>query len=490
MTLELTQPKTHDPSKTPKVDDHDQKSEADAEHDHPHVDRLWSSTGAAPASAAPATPAADRVHTQWYVEYEAVAGKRSRSPARTPEDQLVVDELKIVPNGSSSTILTGGNMAKDGAVLLGSADLQKGPGRVSATVGYPTKNKFQVLVNMKGGKQGDQKEASKFAGQLVQAQLEDRGDYDALAADVQAQLADLYPGTVITVQIRPEGDNKTRRFSVAGADYAADSDSKFSVMIDPGADHQREVHWTRSESSEDGSASSDQSGVKTTTNVAAKKRQATKEKIVDSFKKSLTTGVQKVFENIEEQLFSRTGQHQTTYEQSVKWTVAIDPAKGDKPDDAKDKSGETGLFDKLKHVVTKAGSWVLSKGKGLAKHIPIVSAALELTGSLWDTITGRGSVKRESSSGDGGSDTTGTSLSGKTGKKINTLKSVAKELSETYSKEVQHDVETEIATSLETEVSSSNKTDQSKKTSVNKSVSGTTIIHDVDAPRLRIKKLG
>ncbi|MDB4964290.1 MAG: hypothetical protein JWP01_4289 [Myxococcales bacterium] len=493
MTLENTRRPQHDHPAPRETVEHAGKTEPDAvAAPKPDYDRVFSpgKGKSDPTGAAASGSEDDRVKTQWWINYQSVLGKTRNLPGRTGKDQMVVDELKIRPNGARSVSLQGGNMAKSGDVELGTAMVPRGAGLVTAAIRYAPKTSFDVKVELQPGATGSERaNADKEATALVNALLRDRGDYDAIAAEVEAELAVRFPGKTLSVSIKPLAKGQaTELFVAEGADYEATSDSKFAVMIEPTSSQDHATAWNRSTSAEEGSGESDQAAVKTTNDIESRKKTVEKEKMINTFKTSLATNVQDIFKGIEEQLDSTLDQHVTTHDKTVKWTVGLDPSKEKKDGEAE----KSGVVDKLKgawKTVSSVGKWVYSKGKNLMRRAPIVAAALELGGSIWDAVSGRGKISRESSESDGTSHTSGSPKTHKEAVEISSLASIATDLTTQMVRETEHDIEKEVATKLGTEISSTTKKDATKKQTVNTSSSGTTVIHEVGKPRISIKKL-
>lgn len=496
MTLENTRRPQHDHPKTRETVEHAGKTEPDSvAAPKPDYDRVFSpgKEKSDPAGAPASDSADDRVKTQWWINYQSVLGKTKSLPGRDGNAQMIVDQLKIRPNGAPSISLKGGNMAESGDVLLGAAMVPRGAGLVTAAVRYASRSSFDVRVELQpGATRGERAElanANKDATAMVMALLNDRGDYAAIAAEVQAQLADRFPDKTLSVSIRPLAKGQaTEKFVAQGADYAATSDSTFAVMIEPTSSQDHAIAWNRGTSAEEGSGESDQEAVKTTNDIATRKKTVEKEKMINTFKSSLATNVQDIFKGIEEQLDSTLDQHVTTHDKTVKWTVGLDPSKEKKDGDAE----KSGVVDKLKgawKTVSSVGKWVYSKGKNLMRRAPIVAAALELGGSIWDAVSGRGKISRESTESDGTNHTTGSPKTHREAVEISSLSSIATDLTTQMVRETEHDLEKEVSTKLGTEISSTTKKDATKKQTVQTSTSGTTVIHEVGTPRISIKKL-
>jgi hypothetical protein len=112
---------------------------------------------AVPAGRSSASP--EVVTMDWNVDYQNVAGQtKGKLPDRYGDDQLIVKELKIDPDGKEKPRkLKGGNMAESGNVYLGQVTVPKGSGQVTAAVQYAQKKDFDVALEvapLPSGKEG------------------------------------------------------------------------------------------------------------------------------------------------------------------------------------------------------------------------------------------------------------------------------------------------------------------------------------------------
>ncbi|MBA3538557.1 MAG: hypothetical protein H0T79_02915 [Deltaproteobacteria bacterium] len=466
-----------------------------------HYDRIWSAANSA-GPASPASPASagagGLINTQWWVDYETVGGKTTKLPDRYGADQMIVEQLKIHRDGEkSSEILRGGNMAKSGNVFLGTARMPKGPGTVSASVRYAKKPSFDVRLTLSSAP-SSRSERAAFekakidAKKLIMAMIEDRGDYAAMAIEVRDELAGLFPGKTLTVNVNPLASGAaSESYTADAAVYDADSDSKYVAVIDPTGQQDQSTGWTDSHANEEHSGEETQSGNKVTTGVDTKSKTAEKKKFINAFKSSMTSHVQAVFKVLQDSLHVQSDTTQPIHEKTTTWSVGVGP---DKPTKDGDKAAETskpsdgGWVGGALKVVSKAGRWVYNAGKNGLKKIPLIGAALELGGSIFE-LAGKASVTRGSVTKDGHTDTHTTSDNTKLDTELNSLSEFATSLSSEMISETEKDVEREVSTSLGTEVTEAKKQDGGRKTTGNHGSSGTVVTHEVGKPRVFLKKL-
>lgn len=446
--------------------------------------------GAAPANSS--KPASDLVQTRWLVDYESVGGKSTKLPDRYGDDQMIVDELKIRPNNGASEKLRGGNMATSGDVVLGTAAIAKGEGRVSAAVRYAKKRSFDVKLTLHpAGTAAERKllaDTRKEIRALALEMVQDRGDYKGIASELQTQFADRFPDKTLTIELDPLARGQASTLYAAdGAEYTADKDSTFAVLVEPGAQRSDSTAYSRTEGGEVGELESDQSSVKSTSDVATRTKEADKAQVIASFKSSLSKRVEQAFKSVEDKAVSATDQTTKIEGEDVKWTVGVDPAKEKKDGEPKPSGG--GITDTIKSKLRSVGNWVLRKGKGLAKRFSFLATGLDLIGSLWGGLTARGRISRESTDSDSTSHTKGTGTTDRNAQEVTSLSGIATDMTNSMQSLVEHDVEKEVSARLGTEVSATKKSDASKKSTVSRTVSGTTVTNEVGQPRLTVKKL-
>jgi hypothetical protein len=460
------------------------------------------------APSAPAAPAADMVTTTWYVDYNVPGGKTRSLPERKGDDQMIVDQLKVDSNNrgpkDKPVLLHGGNAAHSGRVYLGEASVPKGSGEVSAAVRYAKRSEFKIEVTLDppakaGAEKALLKQTQADVNTFVMGLIDSRGDYDQIAAEAQTQYAPQFAGKTLKVTVKPLGAKSvaSEQLSAQAAEFNATGDSTYAALIDPTGTQDTSVGWTSNESSEEGDGSSGGVGTKSTVEVGDSTRVALKSRIVTEFQSSLKTNVETIFKNIQSQVDADTTNHAKTHEDAVTWKVGIDPAKEKKDGDDKDKKdGDKkkdddggGILDKIKGVVTSGAKWVYNKAKGAVMKIPIVGDGLSLLGDLWDGISGRGKVERDSTTTDGnssGGSHTGTHTDGT---EITSLTSIGTELTKKMITETATEVERIVSKKVGIEVTTNAQVSKSNKKTGSKGASGTVVTHEVGKPQVLIKKI-
>ena len=494
MTIERTKREEPDPVN----DSRSREDLPDSEHERhrvpsPDLQRIWSAAGVgtAQANTSASTPGSD-VNTRWWVDYESVGATTTRLPDRYGDDQLIVDSLKIHPDGAiQSKELKGGNMARSGRVYLGNAPVPRGNGQVSAAVRYAKKRSFRVLVDLQPATAAQRTAARQEAIKLVSEQLEDRGDYAAIASEVQTMLSERYPSKALTVNIEPLARGQAAKsYTVDPAAYAVDADARFSVLIDPIGKQDTSRTHTQNVSSEEGAAESDQDAIRSTTEVSKGDEQARVTRLFESYQQSLSHNVQNIFKFMQREMDQKLDEHESSHSKTVEWTLGVGPAKEKKDSkDGDEPKSSPGVADKIKNGLKKglkaSGKWLYSK---LKKRFPMLGA-LEIAGDLWDGISARGSVQRKGTETNSSKHTTGNPQTHETLKEVQELSTVADSLSAQIIEESTESVKQQIATRIGSEVSTTKKVDASKKKTINTSTSGTVVTHEVGQPRVVIKKL-
>ena len=466
-------------------------------------DGIWAaaagkaSAAGTPAVASPAAPlaavdlaTAELVNTRWFIDYQSVGGKTTKLPDRYASDQMIVDSLRILPAGESQSIdLSGGNMADSGAVFLGSAKLNKGPGSVSAAVRYAKKTSFDIKLELEGRPtQGDKAALHALHGaayQMARKLAKNRGDYEAIGDEIAAHFADRFPGNSLRATVLPLAKGQaTEGFVADAADYAASHNAKFMVAIDLTGSEDHAETYHHAQSAETGTGKTEEDELKSTATTETKTKRAEKQHLIESFQTKVASGVQEIFKGIEEALQSDTTTHNESYSKTVGWTLGIEPSKEKepKPDDPEKDGG-------ILKTIEKTGSWLYTKGKAVANRFPIVKTVLSVGETIWDGIQGRGMVSRKSDETDGTADGTSNARTGKHSLEIDTLANIATELSTRLVHETEHAVDKEFAARLGLEVSTTQKRDETKKKSIQTSVSGSIVTHEIGQPRVVIKRL-
>src|SRR5262249_33955460 len=133
--------------------------------------------------------------------------------------------------------------------------------------------------------------------------------------------------------------------------------------------------------------------------------------------------------------------HSKHHESAVTWKVGIDPAKEKKDGDGDKKKDGGGILDKIKGAVSSGAKWIYNKGKGLVKKIPIIGDGLDILGDIWDGISGRGRIERDSTTTDGSTDGDTHTHTHTDGTEITSLSSIATELTKKMTTETATEVE-------------------------------------------------
>jgi hypothetical protein len=460
-------------------------------------------TVAAPASATSGGDAderaGDRVQMNWAVNYNLVAGKTKGFGARTGSTQLIVEELKIDPDGKEKPqYLHGGNLAKSGSAQLGDVSVPKGSGTVSAAVQYANTKKFTVTLEVTPALNGaagrrllKAKEAE--AKKAIEAQIEHRGDYKRIARDVEEKLAPAFEGRVVTVTMKPLGGGDTH--VAEAATYSVDEDSSWEAVIDPTERSASTVTWSQTSTQDSKRGESEESGTKLTTGVdtSAKVKKATK--FVQSFNESVKVNVQAMVKNIEEAIVKADSNESKTESKQTTWTVGggtaakqDDDAKGAGDTQESDSSGG-GFIDKIKRTVTSGAKWVFNKGVGVVKRIWIVKDILDIAGDIWDKLTGTVKIERKSMEGESETKTKGSSVSIKDAREITDSTAIASELTRQFTAETSQEVESLVSTRYGVELSKLKKTDESAGRSTTKTVSGSTVTVEMGRPKVHIRRV-
>ena len=251
------------------------------------------------------------------------------------------------------------------------------------------------------------------------------------------------------------------------------------------------VGWTSNESSEEGDGSTGGVGTKSTVEVGDSTKVALKTKIITEFQSSLKTNVETIFKHIQQQVDNDNDNHSTSHENAVTWKVGIDPAKEKKAgeDEKKKDDGGGGILDTLGKIVSSGAKWVYNKGKGLVKKIPIIKDVLSVAGDIWDGISGRGRIERDSTTTDGHTDGDTHNHTHTDGTEITSLTSIATELSRKMIVETATEVERAVSTKVGLEVTTNAEVNKSRKKAGNHGASGTVVTHEVGKPQVLIKKI-
>lgn len=435
----------------------------------------------------------------WNVDYQDTAGKtKGKMHDRYGDDQLIVKELKIDPDGKEKPRkLNGGNMAASGDVYLGQVTVPKGSGKVTAAVHYAKKKDFKVDVQVTPSPKGAAgtkllNEARKQAQEAAMAMINDegRGDYDAMAKDVETDLASTFEGSSVKVTIQPLGKSKAGELYVAdGAAYTVDGDSEWAALIDPTGSSTNAVAWSTSSTEDQKSGESEEDGAKIHSDVDTSSKVKEAEKFISSFKSSISTNVQHMVKNIEEAIVKADSNETKTETDSTTWTVGIEPKKdGDKGTKPAPTSGG-GILDKIKKGIKGGAKWLYNKGKGLVKKIPIVGTALDVAGDLWDTLTGRVKIERKSIDETSTAKGSGSSVELKGMLEIDDMSSIATALINEFTTETSKEVETAVSTKFGVELSKVKKKDSSAGKSQTKGASGSTVTVETGQPKVFIKRL-
>lgn len=377
-------------------------------------------------------------------------------------------------------------MATAGDVFLGKAMVSPGPGDVSAAVRYAPKKAFSIHLEVDSKDHAQRKEiqaATDAVRAFVMKNVEERGDYGALATEATSVAAEVLSGKNVKVTIDPAGKTSSTQYSAGSVPYAATSDSTFKLAVETttAMDHQSQAtSWT---DEEHGGGHVDSDGVRSNMEHQSVSKVATKSTFVSTFAKSLQTNVQNVFANIEKKLNENLDSHTTVVSESTDWTVGIDASKAN--DGRKDgKAGEDdGVISKTVHTL----GGLLYRG---VKAIPIIGGALTVAGKLWDVVTTTGVVNRKGTSGK-----TTTTVEGKPDSdehltEVRNLSSFATGLSEEMKAQLETTLEHAYDTKFGNEVTTSQQTTKSDKKLEHTQTTTTVVTHETGTPRISVTKIG
>jgi hypothetical protein len=456
-----------------------------------------------PAAATPAAPAGNLVDTKWYVDYNKLAGSYTRAPSRMAEDQLVVEQLKIVPDADGTQILRGGNAAGSGQVLLGVASIPASTGQVSAAVKYSKHSAFQLDVTLEGDTKGkkptltpaERKDLAAAKAEMLQQldpMLQERGDYAAIQAELEAAYADRFADKHLVVKVLPTGakNSGTSTFTAAAAPYDASHTTKFLVTIDPHQQQDRSTTYTKTVGGESGHGTHDNQSTTVANDTTTTNAHQVVDRVERQVQSTLKTDIEKVFTEIVSGATSTSDANGTDLTRNVTWKLGVEPKKEDKAakdGDADKKPEKPGLGTKLWGLVKTGASYALNAGGKLLK---VGKAALELAGDVWDAVSGRAFFTRESSDGsDDKKSHTSTTSDQQTDQMAETDK-ISSELASRFTTEHRDDIRTEITAHLGVSLTNASGTDATDKTTTTTSVTGSSTTHDVGELEVTVQGKG
>jgi hypothetical protein len=442
-----------------------------------------------PAAATPAAPAGNLVDTKWYVDYNKLAGSYTRAPSRMAEDQLVVEQLKIVPDADGTQILRGGNAAGSGQVLLGVASIPASTGQVSAAVKYSKHSAFQLDVTLEGDTKGkkptltpaERKDLAAAKAEMLQQldpMLQERGDYAAIQAELEAAYADRFPDKHLVVKVLPTGakNSGTSTFTAAAAPYDASHTTKFLVTIDPHQQQDRSTTYTKTTADDHAHGTHDNQSTTATNDVTTQNATTVIDQNVKKFEHAFHDNVQTTFGEIVTNALNLNEIHESDVTRSVDWKLGVGP-KPEKKEEPKDAKPDSPSFVKrvLGHLAAPF-KYVASKASKLFKF---GSAVLELGGDLWDAVSGRAWFTRDSNDGSVTKNGGGGSFGNTKTAEERTVSSIGQDFVDAVTTTHSDELRTEIATRLSLAQTTSSGGDVNDKKSTITSVSGSSTTHDV-----------
>jgi hypothetical protein len=468
--------------------------------EHAHQDRLWSTADSnqtqSPTTAS-ATP--NTVHTRWFVDYKTTLGSTTKLPDRMGEDQMVVDELRIRPDGQMPVLLAGGNKAMSGAVKLGEADIPKGKGEVTAAVRYAPQSAFEVKLTLTPSATAAERTLMDSIRREINELLRVRGDYDAIVGDMQAKHGSSFGSKTFGVAINPTGlaprKQAFTRYTADGGVYDAPADSTFDVMIVPTATQDHVTQHTVGKEHNEGGGASGEIGVVSTSETTTSARVAKKVTIMRDWKAKVTENAQRHFQKIGK--FVRDHAHTSTIENEDKteWHLGIDPAKdGPKPAPSGDpkapdkKDDDDSWLSRIAEEVSDVADWVVDKGAALGKKIPGIKQVLQFVGGVGDAVATRGSVKRLGSDSNKTSTVDSTSTKHERVITDDALQSIGTELAQSLTSAVESTLESAVAQKLGVTITANQKTNNSKNDKTTTTITGTTVTHEVGNPVVVVTK--
>ncbi|HEY1550978.1 MAG TPA: hypothetical protein VGG28_24285 [Kofleriaceae bacterium] len=443
----------------------------------------------AAANAPATTDQPQRVSTHWFVDYSKLAGNLKRSPWRMGDDQLVVDELKIVPDTDKAQILHGGNAAKSGEVLLGDAMIPASTGRVSAAVRYGSRKAFRATATLDGKKTpAETKQLGAIQNEInanLDGMLEESGDYTALQSELEARYASRFPDKRFSVQVAPLSSSGSATFSAAAGSYDAHSATRFLVMIDPGEVANRETTYSKTSVEDHGQATHDNSSHTSAVEGTSQTEDTQIDEIEKTFEESMTEKIEETFLQIATAVASRTDVSEAELSKTVTWKVGVNAKEPAKPGADDKKPTKVPLY---KRMLSTAKDWVLS-GLG-GKLFKVGKAIFDVAGDVWDVVSARGYFSRDSSDTNESKDSHSTTTSNTATDQNATVHAITQELKDTFVQRERTEVRKMIAKHLTESTTSSNGAEATNKTTSTTTISGSTATHEAGALSVTVHAKG
>ncbi|MFT3698126.1 MAG: hypothetical protein QM831_33605 [Kofleriaceae bacterium] len=435
------------------------------------------------SSVAPAAASTNAgVDTEWFVDYNKVGGKSTRSADRDGSDLLVVNELKFAPNRGQMQSLAGGNAALSGQVSLGHVSLPPSSGVVTAAVQYGKHSNLKLELKLSGPSSTKQKHdldtARADASASLDRHLKTSGDFGAIAIALQSEFQDRFPGSTLTVALTPLLGKGVQVQTARGGRYDASEVRSFLVTIDPQTSTNYETNYSKTESTEKNHGSHDNSQTSFTSQLKAGASVEQVTKTTKDLQISLSDQVAETFGLINEKLKSKDTKTSKRHEEDVKWKVGVTPEKSDDDSKDKDKSkkDEAGSKPGFAH---RLGQFIIGKVKWAGKAVSwIKDGVKDLVGGAIGLITGRGYAERTSDDNNSNDKVVDDQSSEKDVQSFQDVHTFATTVVGKFMSEESESVKAYVETELGFSAQKSGGTDDSNKTNTTTQVSGKTVVHE------------
>lgn len=452
--------------------------------------------GADPSSTTATPTSASTVRTTWNLDYTNVAGTHDKIPQRTSEDELVA-ELKVAPNHGMPKMLRGVNLAKSGGVGLGTVEVPKGDGYVSAALDFAKRKDFVIQVDVYPA--ASSRDASEVAvakqkiAAVVWSELQSRGDYEAIAAEVTKTFKSWIPDKEIAVSLKPTAKPSTKSLSADKVKYSASKDTAFGVTVNLGEKVDHSDTSTVTGNSEHGKSKTHSKGVSLDTSVDQQHQVDESTKYAQEKLGKMSETIQEMFRHIKTDMEGADSDTRKEWSNEVTWTAGVGEKneKNEKtpPDGKSQDDDKPGVAQRIFEGVRSGLGWFVSKAASAAKRIPLLSSALSFAGDLWGTVSGRASISRASTTSNKTSDGAKQTQSATSSAERSDFDTLATEFTRSFKKETESKISDLVKTHVGTLIKNEDLDADSDKRAKTVSTTTTHLSHELGKPTLEVTEL-